>query len=614
MSQTTLKQYIRLLADYLKPQQRRVIWLAITLLSSIALQLINPQILRYFIDTATAGNPNSALLMAALLFIGIALLTQAFTLATTYFGETVAWTATNTLRADLTTHCLSLDLAFHKACTPGELVERVDGDVTTLSNFFSRFALYLLGNGLLLVGILAALWVEDWRAGLGLTLFALGALGCLGRLHRIATPAWRQYRQLSGEFFGFLGEYLAGKEDLRANGALSYVKHRFQALLQRWLPIFHRARLTQTILWGSSVALFALGNAIALGVGTYLWRRQAITIGTVYLIFYYTNLLRQPITSIREELADFQQAQASILRVHDLLKTSSRLPPAGDRPLPSGALSVAFEQVWFSYEAGEYEGVMASESAGVTLSSLGSSSRLRQPAIPRSPSTYTLQDISFHLPAGQLLGVIGRTGSGKTTLTRLLLRFYAAQSGVIRLGSVPIETVAIASLRRRVGMVTQDVQLFQATIRDNVSLFDPTIGDHQIQQALGEVGLLPWLNAHPHGLDTRLDSDSGGLSAGEAQLLAFARIWLRQPGLVILDEASSRLDPMTERCIEQAIAKLLQHRTGIIIAHRLQTLQSCDRILLLEQGRIVEYGDRHHLAADPPSRFAQLLKTGLPEP
>lgn len=307
--------------------------------------------------------------------------------------------------------------------------------------------------------------------------------------------------------------------------------------------------------------------------------------------------MRQPIESIREELADFQQAQASILRVYDLLKTSSRLPPSGDRPLPPGALSVEVEQVWFSYEE-KGTGEVASNSSPTPYSLL---------------PTPQLQDISFHLPAGQLLGVIGRTGSGKTTLTRLLLRFYAVQSGVIRLGSVPIETVAIDSLRRRVGVVTQDVQLFQATIRENISLFDPLISDHQIQQALREVGLLPWLNAHPHGLDARLDSDSGGLSAGEAQLLAFARIWLREPGLVILDEASSRLDPITERRIEQAIAKLLQHRTGIIIAHRLQTLQRCDRILVLEQGRIVEFGDRHHLAADPTSRFAQLLKTGLPK-
>ena len=580
MSQITLKQYIRLLADYLKPQRSRVIWLAIALFSSIALQLLNPQILRYFIDTAANDGFGSASLVAALLFIGIGLLTQVLTLVTTYFSQTVAWKATNALRTDLAAHCLHLDLSFHKSRTPGELVERVDGDVTTLSRFFSRFSLYILGNGLLLVGVLVVLWFEDWRAGLSLTVFALSALALLMRLQRFAIPAWSAYRQLSAEFFGFLGEYLAGKEDLRANGALSYVKRRFQAILQQWLPVFHRARFAKTVLSSSSVALFYVGNIIALSVGIYLWRQQAATVGTVYLIFYYTNLLRQPIQSIREELASFQQAQASILRVRELLATPSHLPPAGEQLLSSTALSVDFDHVWFSYDVD-------------------------------IPTEWALQDLSFHLPAGQVLGVLGRTGSGKTTLARLLLRFYQPQAGTIRLGQTPIGAVATDCLRRRVGIVTQNVQLFQATIRDNLSLFDPAIDDDQIQQALAELGLLPWLRSQPQGLDTLLDSDSGGLSAGEAQLLAFARIWLRDPGLVILDEASSRLDPATESRIEQSTEKLLRKRTGIIIAHRLSTLQKADCILILDRGKVVEYGNRRTLASQPSSRFAHLLQMNL---
>lgn len=225
-----LNPYTRLLGRYLKPQRLRVIALAIALLVSIALQLINPQILRYFIDTALNQEAGTTLLQAALLFISIALVTQGLTLVTTYLGETVAWQATNALRADLAAHCLHLDLAFHQARTPGELVERVDGDVTTLARFFSQFTLYILGNSLLLLGILTVLWFEDWRAGLSLTLFVLGALGFLMRLLRFALPAWVAYRHLSAQFFGFLGEYLAGKEDLQANGSIGYVKHRFHEM------------------------------------------------------------------------------------------------------------------------------------------------------------------------------------------------------------------------------------------------------------------------------------------------------------------------------------------------------------------------------------------------
>ncbi|MEM6519639.1 MAG: ABC transporter ATP-binding protein [Cyanobacteria bacterium P01_D01_bin.71] len=569
--------YARLLKRYLKPHRLWVIALAVALLASIALQLINPQILRYFIDTALNPGAKPALLQAALLFIGIALVTQGLTLVTTYLGETVAWKATNALRSDLTAHCLHLDLTFHQSRTPGELVERVDGDVNTLARFFSRFALYILGNGLLLTGILTVLWLEDWRAGLSLTLFVLLALGYLTRLLQFALPAWVAYRQLNAQFFGFLAEYLTGREDLQANGNISYIKHRFHRMLQQWLPIFHRARLAQTTLWGSSIALLTLGNIIALSVGAYLWTQDIITIGTVYLIFYYANQLRQPLSSILGELTDFQQAQASILRVQELLAMSSRLPATGHQTLSPGAFTIAFDHVWFSYETS-------------------------------SSPDWALQDMSWRLPAGQVLGVVGHTGSGKTTLSRLLMRFYVPQAGTIYLGAVPLTALATDWLRQRVGIVTQDVQLFQATIRDNLRLFDPTIADAQIHQALAQLGLLDWLRSHPHGLDTVLASDSGGLSAGEAQLLAFARIGLRSPGLVILDEASSRLDPSTEHRIEQATQQLMQGRTGIIIAHRLSTLQHVDYILVLEQGKVVEYGRRHDLASQPTSRFAQLLQ------
>ncbi|WP_263975498.1 ABC transporter transmembrane domain-containing protein [Leptolyngbya sp. 7M] len=248
-----VKQYGDLLAHYLKSQKGRVAWRAITLLSSIGLQLLNPQILGYFIETAVAQTTSAqraspALLIAALVFIAVAFLTQILAVIVTYLSENVAWTATNALRSDLITHCLYLDLSFHKAHTPGELIERVDGDVTTLSRFFSQFTIYLLGNLLLLVGILIVLFYEDWRAGLGLTLFALIALVILVRLNSYAVSPYAAYRQTSAEFFGFLGERLAATEDIRANGAVSYVMRRFYQILQRWLPIYHQARFASTIL------------------------------------------------------------------------------------------------------------------------------------------------------------------------------------------------------------------------------------------------------------------------------------------------------------------------------------------------------------------------------
>ncbi|MBC1222483.1 ABC transporter ATP-binding protein [Nostoc sp. UCD121] len=577
-----LQQYWNLLVEYLKPQKGRVIKFAIALLISIGLQILNPQILRYFIDTSVSGGDRQKLFLAALLFIGVALITQIMSITATFYGENVAWTATNALRADLVEHCLRLDLSFHKYRTPGELVERIDGDVQNLSEFFSKFTIHILGNLLMMLGVIVVLFIEDWRAGLAILLFALTALSTLIKLRTIAVFHWGGYRQYSAEFFGFLGEQLTGMEDIRANGAKNYVMQRFYIIIRNWLPIFHKARLADTILWVTTNGIFTVGSIIALIVGAYLWSQQAITIGTVYLLYYYTNILSEPIEQIRNQFEDLQQADASIYRITDLLQFQSQLLTSGEQSIPPGALSVACENVSFSYH-----------DRGLGTGDL------------------VLQDVSFNLPAGQVLGLLGRTGSGKTTLARLLLRLYNPQSGSIQLGGVPIDQTPLTELPGKIGLVTQDVQLFQTTVRNNLTFFNPHITSDRIYETIEMLGLSEWLHSLPNGLDTNLGPDSSGLSAGQAQLLAFTRVFLKDPGLVILDEASSRLDPMTEKLIGRAIDKLLMGRTGIIIAHRLATVEKANQILILDQGRVTEYGEREELAKNPNSRFAQLLQAGL---
>jgi ATP-binding cassette subfamily B protein len=229
-----------------------------------------------------------------------------------------------------------------------------------------------------------------------------------------------------------------------------------------------------------------------------------------------------------------------------------------------------------------------------------------------------LHDLTFELRAGAVLGLLGRTGSGKTTLTRLIFRLYDPDQGGVYLGRdgarlTDVRKVPLAHLRKRVGMVTQNIQLYQATVRDNLTFFDRTIADERILGVLKDLGLYEWYESLPSGLDTELESDGGGLSAGEAQLLAFTRIFLQDPGLVILDEASSRLDPATEHLIERAVDALLRDRTAIVIAHRLGTVQRADDILILEEGHVRECGDREALAMDPTSRFYSLLQTGMME-
>lgn len=579
MATTRFGAHNGMLLTYLRPQRGRVIILAVLLLSSIVLQLLNPQILKRFIDQATTGGSNATLMTAAVLFMIVAVIQQVLTVGATYFSENVAWGATNDLRTDLLTHCLHLDQSFHKSRTPGELIERIDGDVTSLANFFSQLVIQLLGNGLLLVGVLIVLWTIDWRIGLLLTCFSVVTLFALRRIQLWAVPDWKAARQVSAELYGFLEERMAGTEDIRSSGAQAYSMRRLYEHLAAQLRTAWRARLKGRTVWVTANVTFAFAVAATYILGANLFHVGSTTIGTIYLVVFYTGLLFRPLAMISQQAEDLQKAGAGIARVEELLAIDTKLPDEAVGTLPSGALPVRFDHVTFGYE--------------------GDASVLR--------------DVSFVLPPGQVLGLLGRTGSGKTTLTRLLYRLYDPQHGSVEVGDVDIRTVSLNALRRRVGVVTQDVQLFNASVRDNLTFFDRAIDDTRILAAIESLGLGDWYRSLPNGLDTLLAGGGGGLSAGEAQLLAFTRIFLRDPGLVILDEASSRLDPATEQLIERAVDRLLAGRTAIIIAHRLHTLYRADDILILDSGQVIESGARTALMSDPDSRFAYLLRTGLEE-
>ncbi len=596
-------QYGDLLITYLRPQGRRVTALTALLLSSIVLQIANPQLLRYFIDTAQ--NPQSelrSLFIAAGLFIGIALATQLLSLGATYVSEIVAWSATNDLRSDLALHCLRLDMVFHKGRTPGELIERIDGDVTALANFFSQFVVRVLGNVILMLGVLIVLLIEDYRIGAVMTLLATVLFFTLIGVQRLTVPFWTRAREASAALFGLIEERLSGTEDIRSSGAIDYTMNR---LYERGRDrLFHerRAAVFGSLAWLTPLLFFAIAGALTYWLGYRFFTAGTMTLGTVYLIFFYTDALLRPVIQITRQIEDLQKAGAGIVRVRELYAISSSLAD-GAHELPAGSLAVDFADVMFEYDD---EGRTTNDERPMSIE------RDLSSLVIRPSSERVLHDISFQIAPGRTLGILGRTGSGKTTLTRLLFRLYDVTAGAIRIGSTDIRDLRFDSLRQRVGMVTQDVQLFHATVRENLTFFDPSIPDERILTVLEQLELLPWYKALPNGLDTML-AGSGGLSAGEAQVLAFTRVFLRNPGLVILDEASSRLDPATERLIERAVDRLLAERTGIIIAHRLATVMRADDILILEGGRIREYGEREALRNNPGSRFAELLRTGMEE-
>ncbi len=583
----SFRQSFKLLDAYLRPERSRVLLLTLILFSGIGLQLLSPQILRDFIDLATGeiSETNigglSSLTQTAVFFIIAALSNQLFTAAAAYVTQDIRWRTTNELRADLAQHAMNLDMGFHNARTAGEMISRVDEDVNVLSNFFSQFIIQVLGNGLLILGVILLLFREDWRIGVGFIGFVLITGTVLNTVIQLAVLYWKAFFAMGAKLFAFIEERLAGMEDIRANGGAAYTMLRLFQTLRQQFQVEQKGFALGMLTFSTTQGFFRVGTALGLGLGGWLFNRDAITIGTVYLIVNYSAMMQEPLRRLTQQLQNFQQAVAGVSRIQDLMFTQTAIK--NDRQtavsLSHGPLAVEFDRVHFSYVE----------------------------------NTPVLQNISFNLKPGQVLGLLGRTGSGKTTTTRLIFRLYEAQQGRVRLGNRHIAALPLATLRQKVGMVTQEVQLFNASIRDNLTFFDTAVSDDKILAAMADLELMTWYESLPNGLDTVIEAGGRGLSAGEGQLLAFTRVFLADPGLIILDEASSRLDPATEALIERAIDKLLHNRTAIIIAHRLRTVERADEIMILENGRVKEYGTRTELIDNPASHFSQLLQTGLEE-
>ncbi|HKY67697.1 MAG TPA: ABC transporter ATP-binding protein, partial [Acidimicrobiales bacterium] len=537
-----------------------------------------------FADDALGGASTSALTTIAATYVVAALGSAALDLGVVWWSARVSWRAGNRLRERLAAHALRLEQAWHGRHSPGQLIERIDGDVEAMAIFFAGMAVQIAGNVALILGMLVVATVIDVWTGVVLTVTAVAGAAVMIRLRMAAVEAREHEREVNAQLYGDLEERLGGLEDLRANGAGRFAVHRLHGHSARSWQAARRASRRGDGAYAASAVVFAVGTAGTLATGILLQQRGVITIGAVLTLYRYADMLRRPLEQIAEQLKEFQKAMAGARRASTLLATE---PAIADGPddgsgLPAGALGVELDGVSFTYDPDDPEA---------------------------SPA---LRGVDLRLAPGSHLGLVGRTGSGKTTVGRLLARIWDVPrpSGTVRIGGVDVRDLTLRALRDRVAVVTQDVELFRASVRDNLTLFGRyDVPDAELVAVAHEVGLGDWLAALPDGLDTRL-AGGHGLSAGEGQLLAFARAFLADPAVVVLDEASSRLDPGTEQRIERATGRLLHGRTAVIIAHRLDTLERVDEIAVLDHGRLVEHGPRAALAADPDSRYARLRRTG----
>jgi ABC-type multidrug transport system fused ATPase/permease subunit len=574
----------RLLLGELRPERRAIAVLIGLLVVAVGLPVGAQLLLGQFVDEATEGASPTRLATIGLVFGAVLLAANVLQLGVTALAVRLAWRIGNRLRVDLCAHALALDHTWHGEHSAGEVIERVDGDIEAVTTFSSTAVLQVIGNIAVLVAVGVLAVVIDWRAGLVIMATVGVALALLLRLRTVAVPYHDEEREILSHLYGDLEERLGGLEDIRANGAGGWAVDRLHRHSARWWRAARRASLRAEGGYASTGITFAVGTVATLGVAAVLASRGHITIGTVLVLFRFVQMVQTPLERIGEQLSEFQKAVAGIRRAARLLGTPLTLT-SGPQRLPDGALSVDLSHVSLQYD----EPADRLEDAHV------------------ASRTSALKNVDLHLAPGQSLGIVGRTGSGKTSLGRLLGRFWDPTEGTVRIGGVDVRDVDTSSLRERVAVVTQEVEVFRASVRDNITLFGTLAADDaSLARAVRDVGLEPWLHGLGEGLDTVLDG-TAQMSAGEAQLLAFARVLLVDPGLVVLDEATSRLDPATEDRVAAATRRLRHGRTLVVIAHRLSTLEGLDVIAVIEDGRVVEHGPTEALAADASSRYARLL-------
>ncbi|MEV0648436.1 ABC transporter ATP-binding protein [Phytomonospora sp. NPDC050363] len=561
-----------MLLRHVRPHWPLAVSLVFCLLATTALQLLGPGLLGAFVDGATSRAATGALLTLGLIYLASVLCGGVFDVLAEAVGGRLAWRSTNALREDLLRHCLNADLDFHSRHSPGELISRVDGDTAKLADFASRLLIMLAVNVLLMLGISAVLFTVDWRIGLGCALLIMFGMSLVRRMVGTAVSATTATSAAAADVCGYVEEHVRGIEDLAPNGATAHTLHGLtvrSGILYRARK--HSVRLqvrwprtAQHLNWIAVVA--GLAGAIV------LHQSGALSLGDVYAVVAYLTLLRVPLLTISNHMSQIDEALAALRRSRELLAEAPTIVP-GDTDLPAGALSVEVDAVEFAYA-----------------------------------DRAVLRGVSLTVPAGKQLALVGVSGGGKTTIARLLTRMLDPYAGAVRVGGVDLREVSAASARGSITYVTQEVRVLAASVRDNVAVYDDGITDARITEVLRTVGLGTWLAGLPEGLRTVLGGEHG-LSAGQEQLLAIARVLLRDPGLVILDEASSRIPPADREAVSAAVRTLLSGRTSVLIAHRLDTVASADAVAVVEDGRIAEYGTYTELSADRGSRLARALSS-----
>jgi ATP-binding cassette subfamily B protein len=590
-------QRLRRLGPYLAQDRRRLLLALILLVPLAFASSIQPLLVGQAISVLR-GEPvlpwlrGLAVPEALRLLVGLLLLAVLVRLGLQgtqlYNVQVVGQRLTARIRDDLFRHALALSLRFHDRTTVGRLLTRLTSDVDALAEVFGSGAVGVLADLVSLVVVGVTMISIEWR--LGLLLMAsqipvtLAILWLQGRYRKVNYRVREELGGLNAE----LQENLQGLEVVQMFRREQENSRRFA----RGNDTYRRA-VTGTILYDSAISAFIewvslVAVAVVLALGGWMVTAGNMGLGTLTTFILFSQRLFDPLRQLAERFTQIQGGLTAVERIGELL----------DEPLEIVELADSSRS-----DAARRSGLQGRSPGEVVFESVSFAYRSDDPI---------LDNLSFRIAAGEHVAIVGPTGSGKSTVIRLLCRLYEPQAGRILLDGVDIRELPIATLRQRLGVVLQDTFLFSGNVADNLRL-DAAISDQELERLCGELGLKPMLDRLDQGLASELRERGANLSSGERQLLAVARVAIRDPSVLVMDEATAFLDPSTEATLQSDLDRLLRDRTAIVIAHRLATVEAADRILVLRQGRLIEQGDHLELrrAGGLYAQLADLQEKGL---